>query len=974
MGAVGKLILIALMLVVSYVLLAVILAAADTFVLRLGLDPYAPSVYNLAGGELLQASSGAAVLVFFTVPALLSIFGRSGGWFRLVARHVKGLLVIFGASALIFVGATAFATVQATPTIDSVGEPLAVIGLIGLLILGLLSSGTLLGLTERMVGVVLEVPTLLFRLIGRRLNIAAVELRLTPIKRIRGKSEEKVIQEEAIRFQRFARALSSTKLTTEFRLSFRERRGRVVLMARGRDSVSSMEQQLLSTAKAYLPETLSAVAVMPVDAGHCVSILLMGAPEPSPNPLEPLARFFIENGFEGDYEVVLRQRRSNPISTIIARRKQRELARRAGQQRSSSSIASEQSTTSVQDHFVGIELEEAAKRVERQASPQAIGVWAYVTGRGKTQDEALKVAMLAAGVARSSLSSDRKAGELKVIGQRTPFRHLTPRGRPSVILPSEAAPFVWIPQMAMGTEVAPAVEFELPPPLEGEICLGEVVLQSGKSGHKVRLPLDDLTKHLHLSGQTGSGKTTSSFNLSMQLYDLGIPFLVIEPVKTEYRSLAGYVKSLQVFTPGEDAAPFRLNIFEPPPGVSTKTHLDSIEAAWNSSFTMWAPLCYVIKKVLVETYTTCGWDLRSDKRGRPITLADFRQASDSVTRKLGYEPNVIMNIESAMRVRIDNFELGKEADIFNTTASTSLETMLRRPTVVELKGISHPEEKAFIAALLLSNLAEYLEAKGQSKSLRHVTIIEEAHRLLPNVPTTKGDPEGADSRKVMVEHFANMLAEVRAYGEGLVVVEQIPTKILPDAIKNTATKIVHRVPAEDDRKVLAGSMGMTEEQSEALGALKPGEAVVHLSRHPLPIKMVVPNRPAELGLAPGLMDDEAVKRLMTEFYLKNPLPRAPISALRERIQRTVDNEWFREKFREGYDEVLTTHRPDKMLDLVTKAALAIASDQYEFAEVVLKLLQMGTEFYLPFDDRDRERFPREVMAYMARADRDARRG
>ncbi len=974
MGVAGKLIAIALTFIVSYVLLAVILAAAGTLMLRLGLNPYAPSVYNLAGTDLLQISSGAAVLVFFTVPALLSVFGRSGPWFRLVSRYAKGLLVTFGSSALVYIGATAAATVQTAPAVYSAGESIAVIGLIGLLTVGLLSSGTLFVLAERFVGAMLRVPSLVSRLVGRRSSIAAVELQLTPTKQIREKSEERVVQEEAIKFQRFARALASMKLTTEFRLSFKERRGRVILLARGKESASSIEQRLLSVAKTYLPETLPEHTAVVADTAPRSSILLAGAPEPSPNPLEPLARFFIENGFEGDYAVVLRQRGVNPVSGLIARREQRELARRAGKQQSSSSLSGEQNTTSVQDHFFGIELEEAVKRVERHASPQAIDSWVYVTGQGKTQEEALRVATLAGGVARSSLSSHRKAGELKVLAQRRPFQDVLPRGRPTIILPQEAAPFVWIPQMALGVEVAPAVEFELPPPLEGEISLGEVVLQSGKSGHKVRMSLDDLTTHVYLTGRTGSGKTTSAFNLLMQLYDHGIPFLVIEPVKTEYRSLAAYVKSLQVFTPGEDVAPFRLNIFEPPPGVSVKTHLDSIEAAWNSSFTMYAPLPYVIKQVLVETYTSCGWDMRSDMRGRPITLADFRRTSEFVARKLGYEPNVTMNIESAMKVRIDNLELGKEGDFFNTVVSTPLETILRKPTVIELKGISHPEEKAFVAALLLSNLAEYLEEKGQSKSLRHVTLIEEAHRLLPNISTAKGDPEGADSRKVTVEHFGNMLAEVRAYGEGLVVVEQIPTKILPDAIKNTATKIVHLEPAEDDRKLLAGAMGMTEEQSGALIALKPGEAIVHLQRHPLPIKVSVPNRPAESGLTVGRMSDDAVKRLMAEFYLKNPISRAPVSALRDRLQQVVDDEWFRAKFKEGYDEVLTRHRPDKLLDLITKAALGIASDQYEFAEVVQKLLQMGTEFYLPFDERDRERFPREVMAYMARADRNARRG
>ncbi len=227
MGVGGKLIAIALTLVVSYVFLAIILVTANTLVLHLGLNPYSLSVYNLVGNNLLQVSSGAAVLVFFRVQALLSVFGRSGPWFRLVSRYAKGLLVTFGSLALTFIGAKAAATVQTVPAVYSAGEPIAVIGLVGLLILGVLSHGTLLSLAERLVGAMLRAPLILSLLVGRQWGIAAIELRLNATKQIREKSEEKVVQEEAIKFERFARALTSMKLTTEFRLSFRERRGRV---------------------------------------------------------------------------------------------------------------------------------------------------------------------------------------------------------------------------------------------------------------------------------------------------------------------------------------------------------------------------------------------------------------------------------------------------------------------------------------------------------------------------------------------------------------------------------------------------------------------------------------------------------------------------------------------------------------------------------------------------------------------------
>src|SRR5207245_10942761 len=161
--------------------------------------------------------------------------------------------------------------------------------------------------------------------------------------------------------------------------------------------------------------------------------------------------------------------------------------------------------------------------------------------------------------------------ELRVKRLGRPGADRSVRGRPTILLPAEAASLVWIPQMAMGNEVAPSVEFELPPALEGELELGEIVLQSGGSGHRARLPLDDLRKHLFLTGMTGSGKTTSAFNLLLQLYRHGVPFLVLEPVKPEDRSLATCIQGLQVFTVGDEmTAPFRLNIFEPPPGVTVQ--------------------------------------------------------------------------------------------------------------------------------------------------------------------------------------------------------------------------------------------------------------------------------------------------------------------------------------------------------------------------------------------------------------------
>jgi hypothetical protein len=104
-------------------------------------------------------------------------------------------------------------------------------------------------------------------------------------------------------------------------------------------------------------------------------------------------------------------------------------------------------------------------------------------------------------------------------------------------------------------------------------------------------------------------------------------------------------------------------------------------------------------------------------------------------------------------------------------------------------------------------------------------VIEEAHRLLRNV-STDVDVESANLRAQAVETLVNMLSEVRRYGQAVILAEQVPRKLAPDAIKNTNLKVMHRVVAADDRAILAGSANMSEEQSRRLSTLIQGEAIV----------------------------------------------------------------------------------------------------------------------------------------------------
>ncbi len=104
--------------------------------------------------------------------------------------------------------------------------------------------------------------------------------------------------------------------------------------------------------------------------------------------------------------------------------------------------------------------------------------------------------------------------------------------------------------------------------------------------------------------------------------------------------------------------------------------------------------------------------------------------------------------------------------------------LFETPLVVELADFGADDEKAFVMSLLLTRLFEAREtARTGHDHLRHVLVIEEAHRLLRHVAERPG--EEGNMRHQAVQAFANLLAELRAYGQGVVAVEQIPTKLTP---------------------------------------------------------------------------------------------------------------------------------------------------------------------------------------------------
>lgn len=376
---------------------------------------------------------------------------------------------------------------------------------------------------------------------------------------------------------------------------------------------------------------------------------------------------------------------------------------------------------------------------------------------------------------------------------------------------------------------------------ENPLFIGQIMSENRVYDFPCSIPVDDLTKHGLIAGVTGSGKTNSVFHILNQLHKLyNVPFMVIEPAKSEYRNLLNETDSMLVFTLGEErpevSSPFRMNPFYFPDGISLQTHIDFLKAVFNASFGMYAPMPYILEECLYKIYQDKGWNLVTSINTRGNTQTAFPTLSDlyskigDVVDNIGYHDRIAMDIKAALKTRINNLCIGGKGMMLNTSASIPFEEIMSKPTVFELKYLGNDEEKAFMMGLILMAIWEYYESLQGSKNigsnkLKHLLIIEEAHRLLKNVSTEKVSEEQSNIKGKGVETFCNLLAEMRAYGEGVLVSEQIPIKLAPDVIKNSNLKIMHRLVAKEDRDFMGDTMCLNSHHKRQAVRLETGEAI-----------------------------------------------------------------------------------------------------------------------------------------------------
>ena len=368
--------------------------------------------------------------------------------------------------------------------------------------------------------------------------------------------------------------------------------------------------------------------------------------------------------------------------------------------------------------------------------------------------------------------------------------------------------------------------------MKREVSLG-CIFDLGKvhTENHVKLDVKSLTQHVFVTGSTGCGKSETIYKLISETKQVGAKFLVIEPAKGEYKNVFGDVN---VFGTNPLIMPLlRINPFSFPTGVHVLEHIDRLTEIFNVCWPMYSAMPAVLKKAMLDAYESCGWDLRLSvnrlSQGEDVypSFLDLFLSLEKVITESAYSEEVKSNYSGALLTRVESLTNGLNGEIFSVNELSNM-VLFDENCIIDLSRVGSQETKSLIMGILIMRLSEYrmTGANTPNSALKHLTVLEEAHNILKRVSTEQSQ-EGSNMAGKSVEMITNAIAEMRTYGEGFVIVDQSPTSVDKAAIKNTNTKIVMRLPDEDDRKVSGKAAGMNDKQIDEIAKLPTGVAVVY---------------------------------------------------------------------------------------------------------------------------------------------------
>lgn len=496
---------------------------------------------------------------------------------------------------------------------------------------------------------------------------------------------------------------------------------------------------------------------------------------------------------------------------------------------------------------------------------------------------------------------------------------------------SELAPFFRFPAVYDGEVIKIKKETE-PGAMKGELFLG-----NNLQGYDVNIPANLLKKHAFVCGVPGAGKTNTLLHLCYSLWSkCHIPFLVMEPAKKEYRALAQTdIEDLLVFSPSSGSKlSLTINPFEFPKGMSLSEHIQNLMDVFEGAFPLSPPLPALLDRAIEGVYEEHGWDtddINDGEREYP-TMSELYERLSYQLENTDYDGEVRGNMKSALEMRIGSLLRRDLGNVFDASYSTlAPEDILKYPIIIEMESMGRGPSN-FMTLMLCTLIREVLRVDPNANPdmpVRHVIFIEEAHNLIASSTGETGGDD-ANPKIAATNYIVQMLAEVRALREGIVIADQLPTAMAAEVIKNTNLKIVHRLTSSDDRGLIGSTMSASDMQVEALSTYMPGNALVTYEGLLKPFRMQITS--FKLKDAP---DTDELLDMMRARERQTAFSNYTIDIRLDKLEQQWFSEWNQmmvvyNKLLEDCSKLKTATIRDDIKELVT----AVVKDQLGLDEYV----------------------------------------
>ena len=382
----------------------------------------------------------------------------------------------------------------------------------------------------------------------------------------------------------------------------------------------------------------------------------------------------------------------------------------------------------------------------------------------------------------------------------------------------------------------------------------------------------DLTKGCSIFGLPGGGKSILGTYIMQQFCWRNIPFALFEGAKREDRRLKLLKKSrnkfarklakeLKLFTPGSDISPYNFNPLKIPKGITLYEHQENLLASFKAGM----PLEGSILSLLAESLEMLYED-HSDP-DQPPTMSDMHNAIKKILRSKKYDGELRNNLDEAINTRFGQMTKRAMGDVFKCGFDVpDMAEILNSCSIFEMAGLPG-EIGCLFMMFMLTIICETLKATPwDGKGVRFAILLEEAHVFLGSTSDAVANQFNADPRAFASDLICRMLAEFRSLGVAIFIMDQLPSAVAPQIIKNTCSKIVFRQVDNFDKQVIGGSMLFDEVDMSQIARLRPGQAYFHTEGYFAPLTLTTVNLQAEWNIPQPPVSDAILPFISDEKW------------------------------------------------------------------------------------------------------------